>query len=131
MRWLRATVLHAALWSPVALGFAFALAVDKHMSWGGALLAGIMSTIPAAVRQFQNLSAQKLLTGPALTGVSSLKEIHQYDVELSFPGMASVDWFKQATGVANIVQGADEHTLKLSVQGEMGEIIHVAICACS
>jgi ABC-2 type transport system ATP-binding protein len=58
--------------------------------------------------------------------VSSLKEIRQYDVELSFPGLASIEWFKQVRGVANIVQGADEHTLKLSVQGEMGEIIHVA-----
>ncbi|GHO71423.1 hypothetical protein KSC_103150 [Ktedonobacter sp. SOSP1-52] len=33
------------------------------------------STIPSAVRQFQALSAQKLLNGPALTGVSSLKDL--------------------------------------------------------
>jgi ABC-2 type transport system ATP-binding protein len=58
--------------------------------------------------------------------VSSLKEIRQYDVELSFSGLASVDWFKQVAGVDSVVQGADEHTLKLSVQGELGEIIHVA-----
>ena len=49
MRRLRATVLHAALWSPVALGFAFALAVNQHMAWGRALFTGIMSTIPAAL----------------------------------------------------------------------------------
>jgi len=61
-----------------------------------------------------------------IDSVSSLKEIHQYDVELSFVSLASIDWFKQVAGVASVVQGTDEHTLKLSVRGEMGEIIHVA-----
>ena len=58
--------------------------------------------------------------------VSSLKEIRQYDVELSFPGLASVDWFKQVVGVASVAQGADERTLQLSVQGESTDIIHIA-----
>src|SRR5438046_1932914 len=58
--------------------------------------------------------------------VSSLKEIHQYDVELSFRGMASVDWFKQVAGVARVAQGADERILQLHVQGELTEIIHIA-----
>ncbi|HKZ55346.1 MAG TPA: neuraminidase-like domain-containing protein [Anaerolineales bacterium] len=41
----------------------------------GVIPSSITSTIPAALRQFQDLSAQKLLTGPALAGVSSLKEM--------------------------------------------------------
>src|SRR5215472_13833488 len=58
--------------------------------------------------------------------VSSLKEIHQYDVEITFAGPASVEWFKQVAGVASVAQGADEHTLHLSVQGDLMEIIHLA-----
>src|SRR2546422_4113456 len=58
--------------------------------------------------------------------VSSLKEIHQYDVEITFAGPASVEWFKNVAGVANVAQGADEHTLQLSVQGDLMEIIHLA-----
>ena len=58
--------------------------------------------------------------------VSSLKDIHQHDVEIGFPGPASVEWFKQVAGVARVAQGADERTLQLNVQGELTEIIHVA-----
>jgi ABC-2 type transport system ATP-binding protein len=58
--------------------------------------------------------------------VSALKDIHQHDVEISFPGSASVEWFKQIAGVVSVVQGADEHTLQLSVQGALTEIIHIA-----
>src|SRR5947207_3370342 len=58
--------------------------------------------------------------------VSSLKEIHQYDVEITFASPASVEWFKNVAGVANVAQGADEHTLQLSVQGALTEIIHIA-----
>ncbi|GLV54150.1 hypothetical protein KDH_09990 [Dictyobacter sp. S3.2.2.5] len=48
--------------------------------WNQSAEQGVISpattgTIPAAVRQFHALSAQKLLTGPALTGVSSLKDL--------------------------------------------------------
>src|SRR5437588_1834790 len=58
--------------------------------------------------------------------VSALKDIHQHDVEISFAGPASVEWFKHAAGVAKVAQGADEHTLHLNVQGELTEIIHIA-----
>ncbi len=58
--------------------------------------------------------------------VSSLKEIHQYDVEITFAGPASVEWFKQVAGVASVARGADEHTLQLRVQGDLMEIIHIA-----
>ncbi len=58
--------------------------------------------------------------------VSALKDIHQYDVEISFAGPASVEWFKNVAGVAKVAQGADEHTLQLNVQGELTEIIRIA-----
>ena len=57
--------------------------------------------------------------------VSSLKEIHQYDVEITFAGLAEASWFKVA-GVANVAEAADEHTLQLSVQGDLREIILIA-----
>src|SRR5579872_3545208 len=58
--------------------------------------------------------------------VSVLKEIRQHDVELSFPGPASIEWFKNVAGVTSVVQGADERTLQLNVQGTLTEIIHLA-----
>jgi ABC-2 type transport system ATP-binding protein len=58
--------------------------------------------------------------------VSALKDIHQHDVEISFAGPASVEWFKNVAGVAKVAQGADEHTLQLNVQGELTQIIQVA-----
>jgi len=58
--------------------------------------------------------------------VSSLKDIHQHDVEIAFAGPASVDWFKNVTGVVKVAPGADERTLQLNVQGALTEIIHIA-----
>src|SRR5205809_3302667 len=58
--------------------------------------------------------------------VSSLKDIRQHEVEISFAGPASVDWFKQVAGVARVAQGADEHTLQLQVQGPLTEILKIA-----
>ena len=58
--------------------------------------------------------------------VSALKDIHQHDVEISFAGPASVEWFKNVAGVAKVAQGADEHILHLNVQGELTEIIQIA-----
>jgi len=58
--------------------------------------------------------------------VSSLKEIHQHDVEISFAGPASVEWFKHVAGVTRVIQGADECTLQLNVQGELTQIIQIA-----
>jgi ABC-2 type transport system ATP-binding protein len=57
--------------------------------------------------------------------VSALKDLRQHDVEISFAGPASVDWFKVA-GVAKVAQGVDEHILQLSIQGDLTEIIHIA-----
>ncbi len=58
--------------------------------------------------------------------VSSLKDLQQHDVEMSFPGPASPEWFKQVAGVTGVVQGANEHTLHVTVQGELTEIIRLA-----
>jgi ABC-2 type transport system ATP-binding protein len=58
--------------------------------------------------------------------VSSLKDIRQHDVEITFAGTASIEWFKNVAGVARAAQGADEHTLQLNVQGELTEIIQIA-----
>ena len=58
--------------------------------------------------------------------VSSLKDIRQHDVEITFAGPASVDWFKQVAGMVNVAQGADERTLQLNVQGALTEIIKIA-----
>ena len=58
--------------------------------------------------------------------VSSLKDIRQHDVEISFAGPASVEWFKNVEGVTKVAQGADEHTLQLNVQGALTEIIQIA-----
>src|SRR5213082_856574 len=58
--------------------------------------------------------------------VSALKDIRQHDVEISFAGPASVEWFQHVAGVAKVAQGADERTLQLVVQGDLAEIIQVA-----
>ena len=58
--------------------------------------------------------------------VSALKDIHQHDVEISFAGPSSVEWFKNVAGVAKVAQGADERTLQLVVQGDLAEIIQIA-----
>ena len=45
---------------------------------------------------------------------------------ITFAGPASLEWFKNITSVANVTQGADEHTLQLNVQGALTEIIRIA-----
>src|SRR5579859_635728 len=59
--------------------------------------------------------------------VSSLKDIRQHDVAVSFAGPASVEWFKNVAGVTTVVQGADERTLQLNVQGALTEVMKVAV----
>jgi ABC-2 type transport system ATP-binding protein len=58
--------------------------------------------------------------------VSALKDIRQRDVEIRFADSASLEWFKDIAGVLKVVEGPDEHTLLLNVQGELKEIIQVA-----
>ena len=58
--------------------------------------------------------------------VSALKDIHQQDVEISFAGPASGEWFNHLAGVTSVTQGANEHTLQLRVEGDLTEIIRIA-----
>jgi ABC-2 type transport system ATP-binding protein len=57
--------------------------------------------------------------------VSSLKDIHQRDVELSFAGPASVEWFQHVAGVVNVQEGADKRTLLVTMQGPLTELIQI------
>jgi ABC-2 type transport system ATP-binding protein len=58
--------------------------------------------------------------------VSSLKNLRQHDVEITFASSASVEWFKHVEGVTGVVKSADEHTLQLNILGELTEIIKIA-----
>lgn len=58
--------------------------------------------------------------------VSALKDIQQHNVEISFVGPASVEWFKNVAGVVKVEQGANERILQLNVQGVLTEIIQIA-----
>ncbi len=58
--------------------------------------------------------------------VSSLKDLQQHTVEISFSSPASVDWFKGIAGVTNVVPGASEQHLELQVHGALTQIIRVA-----
>lgn len=58
--------------------------------------------------------------------VTALKDLHQHEVEISFTGPASMEWFKNVAGVTSVAQGADEHILQINVQGELTEIIRIA-----
>src|SRR5437870_5550941 len=58
--------------------------------------------------------------------VSSLKDIRQHDVEITFADPVSVDWFRHVAGVVNVAKSAHECTLQLAVQGALTEIIHLA-----
>src|SRR5579864_68901 len=58
--------------------------------------------------------------------VSALKDIHQHDIEISFPGPASVEWFQHVVGMVNVIPLADERTLQLHVQGALTEVIQIA-----
>src|SRR5438477_3045006 len=58
--------------------------------------------------------------------VSALKDIRQHDVEISFPGPASVEWFQHLAGVINVVPLADGRSLQLHVQGPLTEVLKIA-----
>jgi len=58
-------LLYVTAWSPVALAFAFALAVTTRSSWQGALLAAVTITVPAALLALVFDALVPRLTGPA------------------------------------------------------------------
>ena len=47
-RYARA-LAYVALWSPIALGFALALALEEHLQWSLAVVAGVSIALPAAI----------------------------------------------------------------------------------
>jgi len=58
--------------------------------------------------------------------VSALKDIQQHEVEISFAGPASVEWFKNVAGVVKVVPGIEKRTLQLHVQGPLTQVLKVA-----
>jgi ABC-2 type transport system ATP-binding protein len=58
--------------------------------------------------------------------VSSLKDIHQHEVEISFAGPALVDWFEGLPGVTKVIQGANERIVRLNIQSDLSEVIKIA-----
>lgn len=58
--------------------------------------------------------------------VSALKDIQQHEIEISFAGSASVEWFQHASGVTNVTSGADNRRLHITIQGDLQEIIRIA-----
>ena len=58
--------------------------------------------------------------------VSALKDIRQHDVEITFVGPASPSWFDAIPGIANVVVGADDHTLQLHMQGSLADVMRIA-----
>lgn len=58
--------------------------------------------------------------------VSALKDLHQHDVEITFPGPASPEWFQRIEGVTSVSRAADERQLQLHIQGTLIEVIHIA-----
>ncbi len=58
--------------------------------------------------------------------VHELKDIQQYDVEISFAGPAQEAWFAGIAGIIKVTRGANEHVLHLAVQGDLKEVIKAA-----
>lgn len=58
--------------------------------------------------------------------VSALKSIRQHDVEITFAGLASVEWFQHMSDVIKVIPGANGHTVQLQVQGALTQVLKVA-----
>ena len=58
--------------------------------------------------------------------VATLKHIKQHDVDLSFAGPASLEWFSHLPGVLSVTPGRSASDLHLAVQGELPTVIKVA-----
>jgi ABC-2 type transport system ATP-binding protein len=61
----------------------------------------------------------------AVDQVATLKEVKQRVVEVTFPDRPSPDWFANLPGVLATTAEHD-HTLRLTVQGDLGDILQVA-----
>jgi ABC-2 type transport system ATP-binding protein len=58
--------------------------------------------------------------------VHTLKEIQHHEVDLTFPGQASADWFKGVAGVQSVTVNNGGHTARLTVQSDLSTILRVA-----
>ncbi len=59
--------------------------------------------------------------------VSALKDVHQHDIEISFAGPSSVDWFKNVAGVTKVSSGVNDRVLQLHIQGgALAEVMKIA-----
>ncbi len=58
--------------------------------------------------------------------VATLKHIKQHDVDISFAGPASPEWFSHLPGVLSVIPGRSASDLHLAVQGELHHVIKVA-----
>ena len=58
--------------------------------------------------------------------VATLKDLKQRVVEVTFPAPASPDWFAGVPGVREATPADGGHLLRLTVQGDLRDILHVA-----
>ncbi len=65
----------------------------------------------------------KLIT---IDQVAALKQIKQHDVDLSFAGPASPEWFIHLLGVSKAQLGPSQREVRLAVRGDLREVIKVA-----
>jgi ABC-type multidrug transport system ATPase subunit len=58
--------------------------------------------------------------------VASLKDIKTHEVELTFAGQAEPGWFTGVDGVRGATVNNGGHTLRLTVQGDLGAVLQAA-----
>ncbi len=58
--------------------------------------------------------------------VATLTDIQHHDVELTFAGPVSPDWFQGVPGVRKVTANNAGHGLLLTVQGDLGGVLQVA-----
>jgi ABC-2 type transport system ATP-binding protein len=58
--------------------------------------------------------------------VATLKDLKQRIVEVTFPAPASADWLAALPGVSDVALAHGGHTLRMSVQGDLRDLLQVA-----
>jgi ABC-2 type transport system ATP-binding protein len=58
--------------------------------------------------------------------VATLRDIRHHEVELTFAGPASADWFTGVAGVRSVSVNNGGRGLQLTVQGDLGQVLQVA-----
>lgn len=58
--------------------------------------------------------------------VSTLKDIHQHEVEISFAEPASTTWFAGLPGVTEVSQNSNDRVLRVNINGTLEQVIRVA-----